>query len=155
MGHFGSQLTVTLPARFVWRQKEMNCINGECVLLQVQVRFQSRRNRTGPVQFISTVKTERERDPEGTVSAATSSVCFLQNIRFMNQTSYLPSGPLLRLYLHPIPSTPPLLLWPNTITPPVSPLSSVSPPLSHLIRPERVRFFNGLWLPWWFSIKPL
>lgn len=155
MGHFGSQLTVTLPVRFVWRQREMNCINGGSVL-QVQVRFQSKLNRTGPVQFISTVKTERERDPEGTVSAATSSVCFLQNIRSMNQTSYLPSGPLLHyLHLHPIPSTPPLLLWPNTITPPVSPLSSVSPPLSLLKCPARGRFFKGLWLPRWFTIKPL
>lgn len=133
----------------------MNCINGECVLLQVQVRFQSKLNRTGPVQFISTVKTERERDPEGTVNAATSSVCFLQNIRSMNQTSYLQSGPLLRLYLHPIHSTPPLIYWPNTITPLISPRSSTSPPLSLLIRPQRGRFFKGLWLPWWFSIKPL
>lgn len=118
MGHFGSQLAVTLPVRFVWSQREMNCINGECVLLQVQVRFQAKLNRTGPVQFISTVKTDRERDLEGTVSAATSSVCFLKNIRSMNQTSYLQNSPLLRLYRHPIPSTPPILHWLN---PPVSP----------------------------------
>ncbi len=109
----------------------------------------AKQNRSSSVHFHS--KTEQERDPEGTVSAATSSVCFLQNIRSMNQTSYLPSGPLLRLHLQPIP----LLLWPNTITPPVSPLSSTSPPLSLLICPDGGRFFKGLWLPWWFSIKPL
>lgn len=154
MGRFGSQLSVTLPVRFVWRQREMKCINGECVLLQVQVRFQSKLNRTGPVQFISTVKTERERDPEGTVSAATSSVCFLQNIRSMNQTSYLPSGPLLRPYLHPIPSAPALLLWPNTITPPASPSPPCLLPCLFSYAQKEDGSLKALWLPRWFTIKP-
>lgn len=87
-----------------------------------EVPVRAEQNRSSSVHFHS--KTERERDPEGTVSAATSSVCFLQNIRSMNQTSYLPSNP---------PTLPPshsllLLLWPNTITPPVSsPVSSHTP----------------------------
>lgn len=112
-GRFRSRLPVTVPVRFVWSQREMNCINGECVLHQVQVRLQSQLNRTGPVQFISTVKTDRQRDLQGTVSAATSSVCFLQNIRCMNQTSYLQNSPLLHLCRHPIPAAPPSLLWLN------------------------------------------
>lgn len=145
MGHFGSQLTVSLPVRFVWSQREMNCINGECVLLQVQVRFQAKLNRTGPVQFIST---DRERDLEGTVSAATSSVCFLKNIRSMNQTSYLQNSPLLS-------STSLLLHWLNLPVLTHPPSSSRGPALSLLLWPERGRFFEGLWLPGWFSIKPL
>lgn len=91
-----------------------------------EVPVKAKQNRSSSVHFHS--KNRAKRDPEGTVSAATSSVCFLENIRFMNQTSYLPSGPLLRLHLHPIPSTPPLLFWPKTVTPPVSLLSLTSPP---------------------------
>lgn len=70
----------------------------------------------------------------------------------MNQTSYLQNSPLLCLCHHPIPSTPPLLPWLNL---PVSPPASRSPSLSLLLQPERRRFFDGLWLQGWFSIKPL
>lgn len=45
--------TDTVPARLVGSQREMKCINGESVLLQVQVRFQSKakQNRSSSARF--------------------------------------------------------------------------------------------------------
>lgn len=147
-GRFRSRLPVTVPVRFVWSQREMNCINGECVLHQVQVRLQSQLNRTGPVQFISTVKTDRQRDLQGTAGAATSSVCFLQNIRCMNQTSYLQNNSSTCAAI-PFP----LLLQAFSGSTSTSPPSSWTPSLPLLLQPERGKLFEGLWLPGWFSIK--
>lgn len=45
--------TDTVPARLVGSQREMKCVNGESVLLQVQVRFQSKakQNRSSSAHF--------------------------------------------------------------------------------------------------------
>lgn len=45
--------TDTVPVRLVGSQREMKCINGESVLLQVQVRFQSKakQNRSSSARF--------------------------------------------------------------------------------------------------------
>lgn len=47
--------TDTVPVRLVGSQREMKCINGESVLLQVQVRFQSgaKQNRSSSAHFHS------------------------------------------------------------------------------------------------------
>lgn len=77
------------------------------------------------------------------------------------------SAPWIRHLIYPVapssssspppvpPSHYPLLLpFSSGRTPSPHPSHPVSSP-SLLRRPERGRFFKSLWLPWWFSIKPL
>lgn len=138
--------------RFIWRQKEMNCINGESVLLQVQVRFQWKSNRTSPVQLISTVKTERGRETQRVqlVQLHPQSVSFKTSAPWIRHLIYRVAPSSARTSI-PLPLHLSSSGW--TPLPHPSHPSPLSPPLSLLIHPQRGRFCKGLWLPWWFSIK--
>lgn len=112
----------------------MKCINGESVPLQVQVRFQSKakQNRSSSAHFHSENR-QSERELQGTVSAVTSSDCFLKNIRSMNQTSYLQNKKKKNTAM-PFPSLLPSSAgstWPSHHPPP-SPLPPPPRPLPHL-----------------------
>ena len=122
----------------------------EGVLLQARVRSQSQRNRAGPVPFFYTVKAGRERTT-GTVSAARSSDCFLQNIRSMNQTSHLENGT-------PPPAVPPthaLYLSPSVAQPPsLSPVLWIPPPVPSPAARKRKVLWWSLVTRVVFFIKP-
>lgn len=122
---FGRGLTVALPARFVRRQRENGLYQWRmCAAPGIQVRFQSEPNRTGPVQFISTVKTERrETRRVQLVQLHPQSVSFKTSAPWIRHLIYpaAPSSastsipfPLLLLLLQPSPHpsrpSPPRLL---------------------------------------------
>lgn len=140
--------TDTVPVRLVGSQREMKCINGESVLLQVQVRFQSKakQNRSSSARFHSESRQRAGR--AGGYSRCSYILRLFPQKHPLHETDILFTKEKDRRAFR----FPPPLARPDRLTRLLFLLLLLPPSL--LLRLEGHRLFESLWLPEWFSIKP-